>query len=145
MSSPNPSPSPTRALDLRTVVRYALGHFAIWLVSVLVVTLAGYPGVVCITPAAWLLAARAGLVCAMKSTSTLMAQRLQEAALAGGLLGFLQGILFWIIAPRMGPIAASEQAGEAVLVSAMLVMGVLAGVALAAFTAFLYERRRKVA
>ena len=145
MSAPNPSSSPARALDLRTVVVYALGHFAVWLVMVLVVSLAGFPGVVCITPVAWLLAARAGLVCAMKSTSTLMARRLQEAALTGGLLGFLQGILFSIIAPRMGPVLASEQAGAAVLVAAMLVMGVLAGAALAAFTAFLYERRRKAA
>jgi hypothetical protein len=145
MTSPTPSPSPTPALDLRTVMVVALGHFAVWLVSVLVVTLAGYPGVVCITPVAWLLAARAGLVCVRRSTSVLMARRLQEAALAGGLLGFLQGILFWIIAPRMGPIAASEQAGEAVLVAAMLVMGVLAGAALAAFTAYLYERRRRAA
>jgi uncharacterized membrane protein len=65
--------------------------------------------VVCVTPLAWLMALRVGIVCVGRSTSDQTKQRLQEGALAGEWFGLLQGLLFWVIVPCMGPIQASEQ------------------------------------
>src|SRR5258707_15461558 len=97
-------------LDWRTIILVPLSQFAPWLAVVLLVTWAGYPGVVCATPLAWLIALRVGIVCASKTKSSEMAQRLLEAALAGALFGLLQGLLFWVIVPRMGPLLPTEQA-----------------------------------
>jgi len=109
---------------------------------VLLVSLAGYPGVVCVTPMAWLLALRVGNICVARSRSEESSQRLLEAALAGGFLGFLQGILFLVIIPFMGPIQPNEITKTIVLTLIMLIVGVLAGAALSLFTAFLNEQRR---
>jgi hypothetical protein len=130
-------------LDLRTVADVALRQFAWWLVMVLVVTFAGYPGVVCVTPMAWLVALRVGNQVAWRSKSGLRSQRLTESALAGGLLGFLQGILFGAVVPSMGPIQPDEQANSILLILFMLLVGTLAGAGLSFFTAFLNENRRK--
>jgi len=129
-------------LDLRTILVIPLGQFAPWLASVLLVTWAGYPGVVCVTPVAWLMALRVGLVCVTRSSSLRPARRVQEAALGGAFFGFLQGLLFLVIVPLMGDIKPTEWTGAFVLIAFMLVGGILAGAGLAAFTASQFERRR---
>lgn len=145
MSPSPPSSSPTHPLDLRVVVETPLRQFAPWLATVVLVTWAGYPGVVCVTPLAWLIALRVGIVCVTHSASTSPARRLQEAALAGGGLGLLQGALFWVIVPRLGAIQASEQTSATVISVGMVVLGMLLGAGLAAFTAYQVERRRRAA
>ena len=130
-------------LDVRAILDSALRLFAVWLVAVLVITLAGYPGVVCVTPMAWLLALSAGLRCASQSASPQESRRILEAGLAGGLLGLLQGILFGVIANRMGEIKPEEQASAIGLSLGMLCLGVLAAASLAAFNAWLLEQRHK--
>jgi hypothetical protein len=122
-----------------------LRQFAPWLVMVLLATWAGYPGVVCVTPMAWLLALRVGIVCVKHSASSSPARRLQEAALAGGWFGFLQGVLFLVIVPRMGEIKVSEQTSATVISAGMVIVGMLVGAGLAAFTAYQVERRRRTA
>ena len=97
-------------LDWRAVLLVPATQFAPWLVVVLLATWGGYPGVVCVTPVAWLIALRVGLVCVGQSRSAQRGRRLLEAALAGALIGLLQGLLFWVVIPRMGPILPSEQA-----------------------------------
>jgi hypothetical protein len=106
------------------------------------VTWAGYPGVVCVTPVAWLIALRVGLLCARQSKSALSTRRVQEAALAGGWFGFLQGVLFWVSMPRLGEVRADEQTSAFLLSLAMLVVGMLVGAGFSTFTAFQFERRR---
>lgn len=138
-----PSSSPTDTLDLRVVVETPLRQFAPWLATVLVVTWAGYPGVVCVTPLAWLIALRVGIVCVTHSASSSPLRRLQEAALAGGVLGLLQGTLFGVVVPVMGEIKASEQTSAIGLIVAILVVGMLAGAGLSTFTAYLFERRQR--
>jgi hypothetical protein len=130
-------------LDLRAIIETPLRQFAPWLASVLIVTWAGYPGVVCVTPMAWLIALRVGNVCVEKSGSEASPTRLTEAALAGGILGLLQGILFAVIVPMMGPLRDDEISRMTVLTAILLVVGVLAGAGLSLFTAFLNEGRRK--
>ena len=139
-SSSSPTPS---GLDLRVVFETPLRQFAWWLVAVLLVTVAGYPGVVCVTPMAWLIALRIGNLVALRSLSDLSSQRLTEAALAGGLLGLLQGILFGVITPFMGPIQADEWTRTVLLIIGMLIVGMLIGAGLAYTTAYLIEQKRK--
>jgi hypothetical protein len=114
-----------------------------WLAAVLVATFANYPGVVCITPLAWLLALRVGLDCAARSANPSAGWRVVEAALAGGFMGMLQGILFLVIAPRLGEIAPDERVSALVIGVGMLLVGGLVGAGLAAFNAWLYEQRTK--
>jgi hypothetical protein len=132
-------------IDLRLILIVPLGQFAPWLAAVLLVTWAGYPGVICVTPMAWLIALRVGIVCVARSTSARSSQRLVEAALAGGWFGLLQGLLFGIFVPFMGDIQPTERTSAAVLSLIMLAVGILAGVGFSVFTAFLVERRREVA
>ena len=139
MTSPT---SPSR-LDLRVILETPLRQFVPWLAIVLLVTFAGQPGVVCITPMAWLIALRVGNICVTRSRSQLSSRRLTEAALAGGLFGFLQGVLFGVISPLMGPIQADEWTRAIVLILIMIAMGVFVGAGLSLFTAYLNEQRRK--
>jgi ABC-type Fe3+-siderophore transport system permease subunit len=110
---------------------------------VLLVTWAGYPGVVCVTPMAWLIALRVGNLCVARSKSEQSSRRLTEAALAGGVLGFLQGLLFAGIISFLEPINADEQTRTIILTLIMIAVGVLAGAGLSFFTAYLNEQRRK--
>lgn len=130
-------------LDVRLILETAIRQFVPWLGGVLLVTWAGYPGVVCVTPMAWLIALQVGNVCATKSKSTISSNRLFEAALAGGLLGLLQGILFMVVVPAMGSIRPEEEANMGALTTIMVVAGVFIGAALSFFTAFLNEQRKK--
>jgi hypothetical protein len=142
---PDLSPAPaTDGLDLRRVLLSPLRLFAVWLAIVLLVTWVGQPGIVCVTPLAWLIAAWVGIDVATHSKSTEPGRRLVEAGLAGAWFGFLEGILFWVIAPRMGPIQAGEQASAAAIGVLMVVLGMLVGAAASLFTAVLVERRQRV-
>lgn len=135
--------SPSRTgLDIRTVVSVPLGQFFPWLVAVLFITYMGYPGVICITPMAWLIALQVGNQVVSRSRSTEQAKRRKEAALAGALLGLLQGILFSVTVPLMGPIQSDEMANSVTLILIMLIVGVIAGAVLSFITASLRENRR---
>ena len=133
----------SKRLDLRVVFETPLRQFALWFSMVVLVWLAGYPGVVCVTPMAWLLALRVGNLCVARSASETSSKRLMEATLAGGLLGLLQGILFIVIIPFLGPIQSDERARTIILALIQLVFGVFAGAGLSLFTAYLNEQRRK--
>lgn len=135
-------PASASGYDLRIILETPLRQFAPWLASVLVVTWAGYPGVVCVTPMAWLIGLVVGLRCAMWSRSPDSRRRIAEAALAGAILGFLQGLLFFFILPRLGPISDSEQASAIGLGLTLMCAGICAAAGLSAFNAWLYLRRR---
>ena len=109
---------------------------------VLLATFTGYPGVVCITPVAWLIALKVGNLISIQSKSSLRSRRLIEAALAGGFLGLLQGVLFMAIIPFMGPLQTDELANATGIILIMLIAGVWVGAGLAFFTAYLSENRR---
>ncbi len=137
----DPSASSNR-LDLRVIFETPIRQFVPWLAMVLLVTWAGYPGVVCVTPMAWLIALRVGNLCVWTSKSTLSSRRLTEAALAGGLLGFLQGLLFAVIITLLEPINADERTRTIILTLIIIVAGIFAGAGLSFVTAYLNERRR---
>jgi hypothetical protein len=133
--------NPLKRLDVRVIIETALRQFVPWLAMVGLVSLAGYPGVVCVTPMAWLIALRVGNICVARSTSQNSSQRLWEAALAGGFLGFLQGILFLVFVLFLGPMEASEWTKAILLVLIQLILGIVAGAGLSFLTAYLTERR----
>jgi len=137
----DPSASSNR-LDLRVIIETPLRQFVPWLAMVLLVTWAGYPGVVCVTPMAWLIALRVGNLCVWRSRSTLSSRCLTEAALAGGLLGLLQGLLFAGIITLLEPVNADERSRAIILTLILIVAGILAGAFLSFVTAYLNERRR---
>jgi len=133
----------SKALDFRIIIETPLRQFIGWFIMVLLVSFAGYPGVVCVTPMAWLIALRVGNLIAWRSKSASRAQRLTEAVIAGGIFGLLQGILFMVVLPFMGPIQSNELPNSIILVLTMLLGGIAAGAGLSFFTAFLNESRRR--
>ena len=96
-------------LDYRLIGKTALQYFAPWLILVLLMIWLGYPGVLCITPAAWLLSLVIGTRCVTNSASPEKFQRLLEAVLAGALYGFLVGGLFIVDGLTQFPVEADQQ------------------------------------
>ena len=135
---------PSNGLDLRIVFETPLRQFVLWLAMVVLVSLAGYPGVICITPMAWLIALRVGNLCVARSRSQKSSQRLVEATFAGGILGLLQGILFIFVVPLLGPIQADEWMQTIILTLFMVFVGTFTGAGLSFFTAYLNERRHRM-
>lgn len=132
-------------LNLRIIFEIPVRQFMPWLVTVLLVLWAGYPGVICVTPMAWLMALRVGNICAARSRTESSSRRLTEAAFAGGVFGFLQGLLFGIVVPWMGPIESNERGKAIILILIMIIVGIFAAAGLSFFTACLNERRRNQA
>jgi hypothetical protein len=83
-------------LDRRAIVSALFLPALYWTSVVVAISLFGYPGVVCMTPVAWLLSLPVGMRVARESESE-PRRVVLEAALAGGLLGALEGLLFAII------------------------------------------------
>jgi hypothetical protein len=137
----SPSSQSKSGLDVRLILETPLRFFIPWLAAVLVITWAGYPGVVCVTPMAWLMSLAVGQRCASRSTSPTATKRLLEAALAGALFGGLQGVLFILTMPRLGPISADEQASVLWISLGMLCVGIPIAAGLATFTAWLVQQR----
>lgn len=132
-------------MDIRNIGKAILLPFAFWLVAVLGVTFgARQPGVVLATPMAWLLALWVGLRCAAYTRSVWKSARLTEAALAGGIFGLLQGLLFIAITPLMGPIQAEERQKAVLLGVVMTILGAVISAGLSLAIAASQERRRTV-
>ncbi len=79
-------------IDLRAVSSALFLPLLLWTGSVIVICLMGYPGVICMTPVAWLLALPVGLRVFRESQSPGKGPVL-NAAFGGAVLGFWQGML----------------------------------------------------
>ena len=132
--------SQTDHLDWRVIILFPLVLFVPWMGLVLVLTWRGQPGVVCLTPVAWLLAAALGRAVASYTPSAGRGLRLRAAGLAGALLGLLQGLLFAVIGLTGLPVRPDELPGWVGVIIAVGVGGVLAGGGLALMVAALAER-----
>ena len=130
-------------LDFRTIVKAIWLPFVSWAIAVLVVTFGGrQPGVVCATPVAWLMALWVGLRSVAYSRSAQKSARLTEAALAGGIFGLLQGVLFVVIMPLMGSIQAEERQKAVVMSVVMIVLGAIVSAVLSVAIGASQERKR---
>ena len=107
-------------LNYRLIGKTALQFFALWLILVLLMIWLGYPGVLCITPAAWFLSLVIGTQCATQSSSPEKLQRLLEAVLAGALYGLLVGILFIVGGLILFPFDADQEGSQLWLSTGML-------------------------
>ena len=136
-------PASSNGLDFRVILETPLAQFAPWLALVLLVAWAGYPGVVCVTPMAWLIALRVGNICVARSRSETRSRRLTEAALAGAVLGLLQGLLFAVIISLLQPINPDEKSRTVILTLIMIAVGIVAGAGLSFVTAYFSEQRRR--
>ncbi len=132
----------TKRFDFIAIVKAIWVPFVSWLSAVLIVTFAGQPGVVCITPVAWLMALWVGLRSVAYSRSAQKSSRLTEAGLAGGIFGLLQGVLFLVIMPLMGSIQAEEKQKAILMSVVMIVFGTLVSAVLSMAIAASLERRR---
>ena len=137
------TPSSPNGLDIRVILETPVRQFVPWLLMVFLVSGAGYPGVVCVTPMAWLIALRVGNLVVARSRSDSSSRRLTEAALAGAVLGLLQGVLFAAIISFLEPISADDRSRSMILTLIMIAMGLVAGAGLSFFTAYLNEQRRR--
>ena len=114
-----------------------------WFVAMAVLaTVGGYPGVVCITPMAWLIGLASGQRVAAVTSNPPGPRPLVEAAIAGALVGLIEGVQFIIISARMelnGPQEVQQMLG---LTACMVAGGVVVTAALAAGMAWVVGRRR---
>jgi hypothetical protein len=78
--------------DSRAVTLSLFLPMLYWTGAVVAISLLGYPGVICMTPLAWLLALPLGLRLTHESKS-IGDRLLLEAAAAGAMLGLWQGVL----------------------------------------------------
>lgn len=77
-------------LDLNAIAGALFVPILLWTGSVIAVSLYGYPGVICLTPIFWLLAALVGLR-VRRETHSSGNRPVLEGAIAGGMLGLWQG------------------------------------------------------
>ena len=113
-----------------------------WGVAVFAITSFGYPGVVCCTPVAWLLALFVGRDVVLRSKSPAPRLRLVEAGMAGGLLGLAYGLLLAVVG-LLRIVEQPEDVGATIVLSVgMGVGGTIACAILAVAFGALYERKR---
>jgi hypothetical protein len=126
--------------DLRAITLSLFLPMLYWTGTVIAISLFGYPGVVCVTPLAWLLALPIGLRMALESKSPLE-HVLVESAAAGALLGLWQGLLAAAVLAAVPLLAVRPLAGSlnlealspllAALVGGLVSMPITAGLAAA--------------
>jgi hypothetical protein len=130
-------------LDFSAILKALLPPLIVWAAAVVFITFVGHqPGVICATPVAWLLACWAGMKCVATSRSAGKSSLLIEAALAGGVLGLLQGILFAVLAPLMGDIRPDEQQKSLILSVVMIAGGALVSAGLSTAVGAAQSNRR---
>lgn len=79
-------------LDKNAIMSGLFLPLLFWTGSVIAISWFGYPGIICITPLAWLLALPVGMRVRRESVSP-GSRPVFEAALGGGILGFWQALL----------------------------------------------------
>ena len=134
--SDNTAPLP--AIHLSAFLRTLIAPLIVWGVAVVTITAAGQPGVVCVTPMAWLLALRCGGQYVRLSDG--QADRF-GAPLLGAALGLCLGLIFALVSALAIPVDPSEVGKSLVLTAIMIAGGIVACAALCAFTARATLRR----
>ena len=129
-------------LDIGIMARSVLAPLIAWAAAVGLIAFSGYPGVICMTPMAWLMACWTGSFCAGRSRSTAQ-RRLLEAAIAGALLGLAQGGIFYIMQYALLPLQPDEVQKAMALSLGILGFGTVISALLSLCTAAMRNRRRR--
>jgi hypothetical protein len=114
-----------------------------WTVWVVLATLGGYPGVICITPMAWLLALWSGMQYATLTVGQPARWPLLAPALVGAVLGLYLGLTFVVVGTvsLTAGLEGEELARTWGFNLLMLVVSIPICAALSVFTAWLVRRR----
>ena len=144
MESPSEPPPTVHVINLSAFIRTLITPLVIWGGLVGMAVLANQPGIVCITPVAWLLALWSGVHYINMSEGVPDRYPLLGPAIVGALLGLGQGILFLLVSSWAMPVTTpDDQAKAALLTAVIFVGGILACAALSAFTAWLRLHRKR--
>lgn len=131
------------SINFGALMRAILAPLFIWGAMVVMATMGGQPGVVCITPMAWLLALWAGTRYGVRVGYQSKRSMLLGAALLGIVLGISFGLYFVLGMTQMAPDAsnAADIARTQGLTAAMFMGGVIVCPLLSMFTAWTSWRR----
>ena len=137
----NPPPEPVRPPILYPgpFLRALIAPLILWGAVVLFVVLGRQPGVICVTPMAWLLGLWSGgqyvRLCARRTS-------LLGPALLGAALGLLMGILFSVVTGLALPVSTPEETQKIILLDGVITIGGIGvGAACSLLTAALTMRR----
>ncbi len=112
-----------------------------WVVVVVLVTLFGYPGVVLMTPLAWLLALLVGRDTVLRADDPRSPGALVGAAGGGALFGLVLGVVFGVASLVLGGVSPDEENGLRILTLAVTGAGVPICAAIAVGMGLLVRRR----
>jgi hypothetical protein len=132
------SSADSSAIHLGAFLRTLIAPLIVWGVAVFAITAAGQPGVVCMTPMAWLLALWSG-----GRYVRLSGRRPGSLgpALVGAALGLGLGLIFLLVSTQAMPVDPGEVSKTQALTALMIVGGMVVGAALSIFTARAALRR----
>ncbi len=120
------------AIHLSAFLRTLIASLIVWGVVVFIITTAGQPGVVCMTPLAWLLALWCGGQYIRLSDG--QPDRMGPLLL-GAVLGLGLGLVFALVSTQTMPVDPSEVGKSQTLIAIMIVGGIVVCAALSTFTA----------
>jgi hypothetical protein len=124
--------------------RTLIAPLVLWGVMVGFAVLANQPGIVCITPMAWLLALWSGVHYIDMADGTPPRHPLLAPALVGALLGLGQGIIFLLVSAKAMPVTTGDdQATASLLTVVVFIGGMLVCAVLSVFTAWLRLHRER--
>lgn len=125
------APKQAVGMDWSAILNASLRTFISWGIIIGLIAWKGASGVLCITPFAWLLAAWVGKLYVSRTHAD-PSRWIREAALAGGIFGFLQGALFMVLGQVLMPLTAAEKTNMLLLGIATTIICLGAGAGLCA-------------
>ena len=132
------SSSALSSIHLSAFLRALIVPLLAWGMAVFTITTAGQPGVVCMTPMAWLLALWSGRQYVRLANG--QPDRLGPVLL-GAILGLGLGLIFALVSAQAMPVDPSEVGKSQTLTAIMIVGGIVACAALSTFMARTALRR----
>jgi hypothetical protein len=139
MSTNSSSHSP--AIHLGAFLRTLIAPLMVWGAAVAAITASGQPGVVCVTPLAWLMALWCGGQYIRLSDNQPGRRPLLGASLVGAALGLGMGVVFILVSTQTMPVAPDEVSKMQLLTAFIVVVGSVVCAALSTFTAQATLRR----
>lgn len=126
--------------DTGIMVRGVLAPLIVWGIAVGVASWSGTPGVACATPMAWLIGLWVGNYVAARSRSHPSRRRI-EALISGGVLGFLMGVLFYVVSTLAMPVRPEEEQRAVYISLGIIIFGTIITALLSLMTASARSRR----
>jgi hypothetical protein len=131
------------SFDLNAFLRTLIAPLIVWGVLVAAAVLGGQPGVICVTPMAWLLSLWSGGQYIRLTGGSRGRWPLLGPAMVGAALGVCMGILFILVSSfALPPGTDPSEVGKAVILDAIIGLGgIVACTALSLFTGWLTLNR----